>query len=361
MRTADGSARCRRTAALALVSLAVVLATNEAHARSPWCNDLPASLELWLEDVGCDTSSGRALLDTLHPLHDAGDPLAPLHRLPARAEASGALRLPHVSLHRREGPARAYRSDRELLLRMGVIAGISTALLLAVEPPHTARWRSTPSFDDDTRNALRAGSRGGRQTADIVSDLLLAGLGAQLLADWYLQRDVYPGLRSVYIDGSWLLLNEAATRAAKAGAGRQRPSVTACDLDSKHIEGCNDGRNDNASFYSGHASWSASLAGLVCARRQAFERPDEAGIRWGDVTWCGLAITASLATGVLRIVADRHHMSDVGAGWTAGFLTGFVLPRMFDYRAADGGPFSRFRLSPMQRQESWGLQYSIRF
>ena len=181
------------------------------------------------------------------------------------------------------------------------------------------------------------------------------------MADWYLQRDVYPGLRSVYVDGSWLMLNEIGTRAAKAGAGRQRPSVTACDLDSSHIEGCNDGRNDNASFYSGHASWSASLAGLVCARRQAFEHPDEAGIRWGDVTWCGLAVTASLATGLLRIVADRHHLTDVGTGWTAGLLTGFVLPRMFDYRAADGGPFSRFRLSPLQRESSWGLQYSIRF
>ena len=103
------------------------------------------------------------------------------------------------------------------------------------------------------------------------------------------------------------------------------------------------------------------MAGLLCARRQAFERPEETGIRWGDVAWCGLAVSASLATGILRIVSDRHHLSDVGAGWTAGLLTGYLLPRVFDYRAADGGPFSRFRLSPMQREDAWGLAASLEF
>ena len=39
----------------------------------------------------------------------------------------------------------------------------------------------------------------------------------------------------------------------------------------------------------------------------------------------------------------------------------YVLPRMFDYRSAEGGPFSRFRLSPMQRQDVWGLATTIEF
>jgi membrane-associated phospholipid phosphatase len=366
----QGGSFCRnRLAALALVWLLGVLTAHPAAARGPWCDDLPASLETLLEDVGCDTASslgpvelgqtGLARLAAEPHFRSFPDPLAPLLRLPAAAR--GAQPLPPVAAHYPEGAALIERGTRELLVRMGVLASVSTVLLLTVEPPRSARWTATPSLDDAARRGLRARSRGGRRAASLSSSLLLAGLGAQLMTDWWLQRDVYPAFRSVSVDTSWLMLNEIANRAAKTGAGRQRPYVGPCGSDPKYVDDCNDGRNDNASFYSGHASWSASLAGLVCARRQAVEHSDDVGVRWGDVAWCGLAVTASLATGLLRVVADRHHLSDVGAGWTAGFLTGFVLPRVFDYRSGAGGPFSRFRVTPLQREDSWGLAYSIEF
>lgn len=353
--------RRRRAAAIALVCLTAGLAVTPAHARSPWCDELPASLETSLEDMGCEAANSRSWLDARPPPGRAAAPLARLLQLPATTSAIGGLALPDISLQLRSGPALAERGGRELLLRIGVFASISTVLFLTVESPITARWTSTSSLDDAARDGLRDDTRSGRSAAKLGSDILLAGLGVQLMTDWYLQRQTYPALRSVAVDGSWLMLNEIATRAAKTAAGRQRPYVAECALDSGYSGSCNSGRSDNASFYSGHTSWSASMAGLLCARRQAFERPEETGIRWGDVAWCGLAVSASLATGILRIVADHHHLSDVGAGWTAGFLTGFVLPRVFDYRAADGGPFSRFRLSPMQREDAWGLAASLEF
>ena len=350
-----GSPRRTRVAGAVAILLGVGLWAGGAHARGAWCGELPLSLDAPETPALC---AGPAL-PARGAVLAAPAALSRLLRLPAtrsgRAHAVLASEAPLV-----DAPAMVTASPRWLWLRLGLFAGIAGALQF-VEAPRQARWTSTPGFDDDARSALRARSRSGRRAARIASDVLLGAVAGQLGADWVIQRERYPLLRTALVDGGWIAFSQIGMHASKAGAGRQRPYVNDCLLDSGYISECNSGRGDNESFYSGHTSWSATFAGLVCARADAFDPGEEAGIRWGAIAQCGLAVSASVATGLLRVVADRHHLSDVGVGWTAGFLAGYALPRTFDYRGARGGPFSRFELEPMRVGKAWGVRTALRF
>jgi membrane-associated phospholipid phosphatase len=44
------------------------------------------------------------------------------------------------------------------------------------------------------------------------------------------------------------------------------------------------------------------------------------------------SVTLSAATGVLRMIADRHYASDVIAGGLLGFGFGFGLPMLLHYQ-----------------------------
>ena len=117
----------------------------------------------------------------------------------------------------------------------------------------------------------------------------------------------------------------------------------------------------NASFFSGHASESATLAGLLCARH--LHRRERGRL---DLAICGAAVAASAATGVLRISADQHWATDVLVGWISGGIFGYVLPSLIDYRgepdSAAGRTLALLRhLEPMPRPATWGLRASFRF
>lgn len=348
-----GSSRRARVAGAVAILVGVGLWAGGAHARA-WCGGLPLSLDAPETPALC---AGLA-----SPSRDvalaAPASLARLLRLPAAPRGRAHAVLAEAPLP--DAPAMVAASPRWLWLRLGLFAGIAGALQF-VEAPREPRWTSTPGFDDDARSGLRAKSRSGRRAARIASDVLLGALGGQLGADWVLQRERYPLLRSALVDGSWIAFSQIGMHTAKVGAGRQRPYVEPCRLDPGYVSDCSSGRGDNESFYSGHTSWSSTLAGLICARADAFDPGEGAGIRWGAVAQCGFAVSASVAAGLLRVVADRHHLSDVGVGWTAGFVSGYLLPRTFDYRGARGGPFSRFELEPMRVGNAWGVRTALRF
>ncbi len=240
-------------------------------------------------------------------------------------------------------------------LTLALLVGATLAVEIAAEAPRDSRWTAVGSFDDDARDTLKAGSRSGRSDTKTASDVLLGLLPAALVGDWWLQRERYPIANSITTDMGWFLANEIATRTAKVSAGRERPYVEPCLTRSNYVSSCNDGRKDNESFYSGHASTTAVMAGLICARRLA---PRDR--RAADWAFCGGAATGAVATGLLRVAADRHYLTDVLAGWASGALFGYVLPRVFDYRD-DEGAFSRMALRPLRERGAWGVEYSFRF
>ena len=70
-------------------------------------------------------------------------------------------------------------------------------------------------------------------------------------------------------------------------------------------------------------------------------------------------MSASAATGILRMVADEHYATDVLAGWGAGALFGTALPLFFPGWSGMGtGDAS---VAPLAGPGVLGLQYTSRF
>jgi hypothetical protein len=238
------------------------------------------------------------------------------------------------------------------LLLAGAIAGVQ----FGVDPPRDPRWSARNSFDDGARKVFKGGDRSTRDGAATASDVLLGGLGGALLADWWWLRDEYGALRSLQVDSQWFMASYLTTRVAKVGAGRERPSVRPCEREADYISACGGGRDRNAGFFSGHASGAAVLAGTLCARHLNRSRT-------GLTDWlvCGGAAATAFTSGVLRMTAERHFMTDVLAGWAVGVVFGYLLPSHFDYGEGAGGPLSLSAISPVVGREYYGVRYGFRF
>ena len=188
-----------------------------------------------------------------------------------------------------------------------------------------SRWSSRNSFDTGIRDGLRLSSASQRKDADLISDLTLA-----------LSIGVLPSLtigvkfsRTQDCVETWDMFADAmesigltlfATELVKLVAGRDRPYARDCGASPPSDAKC--GSNDrHASFFSGHASLAAAGAGLTCSfavKRDAWGTSSTA-----RAAPCALGVAAALATGLLRISADRHWGSDVLAGFGIGALVGY--------------------------------------
>jgi membrane-associated phospholipid phosphatase len=237
-----------------------------------------------------------------------------------------------------------------------LLVGAFAATQFALDPPAHSRWTDRNSFDSGIRRPLRGESRDTRKAGALSSDVLLAGMGAALVADWWWLREEYGFLRSIQVDSRWLLANNVATGVAKVGAGRQRPYVQPCGRDADYVPACGNGRDGNTSFVSGHASNTATIAGLLCARH--LNRRDAGG---ADALICGGATAGALATGVLRIVSEDHFATDVIAGWAVGALFGYYLPGRFDYLGKPETALALRSFTPLVGRDFYGFQVGFRF
>jgi hypothetical protein len=250
---------------------------------------------------------------SLFSLADLGStdsaPLPPHLSLPADFGRPGPL-----ALDAERAPSQGSRGA--LVLRWlppVLLVGTLAALQLAVEPPEDPRWSSHNAFDDGIRRGLRADTRSGRKAAGRASDALFVALGAGLVADWYWLRDEYPIVDSLRIDSTWVLADAV--------------TVT-----------------------------SAAIAGILCARH--LHRRDR---RRTDAFVCASAASASLATGFLRIAADKHFATDVIAGWLSGALFGYVLPSRFNYTPGQEGALTWKAFSPLVEPGVVGVRYGFQF
>jgi membrane-associated phospholipid phosphatase len=243
-------------------------------------------------------------------------------------------------------------------------AAVLALLEFGVAPPQQARWVGRNGFDDGIRDALKAGSPSARNSAALASDALFGALGATLVADRAVHRDKYPFIKSLGNDLTWFFSDGIVTRAAKVSAGRQRPFVQSCNANPNYDTDCDAGRDRNASFFSGHGSSTATLAGLLCSRHR--------NLLSLDGLWCIGGIGGTAATGVLRIIADDHWATDVITGWSVGAVFGFILPTYvwpaLGAAEAPGQPASMASLtfhlravSPVVSDDMKGIGYEIRF
>lgn len=115
-------------------------------------------------------------------------------------------------------------------------------------------------------------------------------------------------------------LSGLTTSALFAVVGRARPSYAECQAGQADDPLCNTGTF--ADFPSGHAASAMTAAGLSCAHHLNVHLYGGAG----DAIACGASLAMGAGAGVVRMLGDRHYVSDVLVGGGIGFLYGYGLP-----------------------------------
>ena len=205
----------------------------------------------------------------------------------------------------------------------GIVLGAAGATYLTVEfvfkarlAPLHCRICEPTGFDIKASRALIWDNT---KAANVISTAIgyagapMYALGMLVAATY----DQHSGRR--WIDDSIPVLESAIAvglfhHVVKFTVGRQRPFV--------HYAGHAFDTDDNASLFSGHTGLAfavATSAGVIAHYRQYSTEP---------YIWSGGAILA-VATGYLRIAADRHWATDVLIGAGVGIGFGLLIPATF--------------------------------
>jgi membrane-associated phospholipid phosphatase len=245
----------------------------------------------------------------------------------------------------------------------GVLALGGLALEYGTVQADEPRWVGPLPGDGPIRDLFVGNERSTRQAADFASDL--AWMSAQFYPQVVDAFVVAYALDGANVDVAWQLswMNVEAmsvafllTRGSHRLFARERPLKHSCGSDAAYDELC-PFRGTAASFVSGHVSMAFTGAGLTCVHHRYLPLYGSAG---ADLAGCLGVTTLATATGVLRLIADRHYASDVVAGALIGFGVGYGLPWLLHYRhgarASEYGAQSA-ALEPATTVVSWSRQF----
>ena len=241
----------------------------------------------------------------------------------------------------------------------GAMAGLLFFGRDLYEGPKTSQWRRPILLDREARVWLAAGSIDGRQTANDISDYLMYGLMAYPFLDAALAAGVAHQSYDVAFQMTMISLHASLLQKLLSGltknlVRRQRPDEQRCSRGEPLSCGAH-----ARSFFSGHTGSAFTGAALVCAHHENLPLYGGEGM---DRAACGIALTAAATVGGLRVVADRHHLSDVVVGAAVGILAGYLVPNLINYDfgassdrgSADG---TQGTVAPMASQNLIGMQY----
>lgn len=192
--------------------------------------------------------------------------------------------------------------------------------------PEVGVWRGGIVADEPFRDLLRAETPEAAGIAGRVSDVMLvATIAYTTLADALLipliQDDPDLAWQASLAHSLAFGITLTAGGIVKRVTGRARPYERDCQSN-PNGPGCNS-RDIYESFYSLHTGLAATSAGVSCAlhlERNLF------GDAAADIGSCGGSIAAATLTGLLRVVSDRHYLSDVLIGGLLGFAVGYIVP-----------------------------------
>jgi PAP2 superfamily len=227
------------------------------------------------------------------------------------------------------------------------------------------RWSGPILFDEPVRRAFALRSRGGRDLANALSNpttLVLQALPATIDAlvvplffdDWNFDVAWQMTMLNALGLGTQGFLQRLAIRTS----ARERPDAEACRDDPEYSGHC--GRGATSTFYSGHTGGAFAGAGLMCAHH--LHLPLFGG-GVADALGCAIPLTSATATGVLRLMGDRHYVSDVLVGAGVGFAAGFALPIALHYgRGGHDGAITRHAtITPLAGADLGGMALTTVF
>jgi hypothetical protein len=223
--------------------------------------------------------------------------------------------------------------------------------------PSHATWNSPILFDSWARNVFRGRTAAVQSFASTSSDIMYkAGVLVPFVVDDYfaalsVHQNAEVAWQLAVIDLQSFGIAGLVSLAAEHSVGRARPYTLSCDangqvLDAKgHAMQTCGTSNDYRSFYSGHATSTATTAGLVCLHHQHLPL---FGGGFADLAPCLFMIAVSATAGVLRLAYDEHWASDVVVGWADGVLSGYILPSLLHFGFGSGRPVGEVRTGTLE-------------
>lgn len=211
-----------------------------------------------------------------------------------------------------------------------ILGAIGATVLLKY--PDDARWKGGILFDDAFRDALRARNAGARDAIRIASDVtLLTSIAQVAIIDSVLvpMLDRSPGVAAQLslINAQAFAVNILIATLLFKAVARERPLIPDCQRDTNFDPLCTTGAY--ASFPSSHTSNAFTAAGLTCVHHTYL--PIYGSKPW-DIGACVESLALATATGLFRIIGDRHHTTDVLIGAAIGFSIGYFYPWLWHYR-----------------------------
>jgi membrane-associated phospholipid phosphatase len=215
--------------------------------------------------------------------------------------------------------------DATVLVSGGVL-WLGSEILKTQLAPSECRWCTSNAVDDSVRSTLVWQNV---DAADKVSDVFAYGLAPSFAIGLSALASYHDGGSAARWATDALLIGEASVLAmdlnhvVKLAAGRERPFVHALPADRKPLTA--HPSDNNVSFFSSHTTWVFALAassGTVATMR---------GYRLAPAVWA-VGAPIALATGWLRIAADRHYFTDVAVGAVVGSALGVGIPLAFHGR-----------------------------
>jgi membrane-associated phospholipid phosphatase len=300
---------------------------TQGPAGSPGATAIPAR-------AAAPVSSGAAAApSTATPASSsaAADPSTAAVVPQPSAAALSAPPVPPEPLHRLAwDPAWPHFRPIGYVLTAASIAG-ALAVTFLIDYPDEPRWSGGILFDDAARRALRARSLSVRSAIRTASDITLAASLIQTaLVDGALLPllDHNPGLAAqlTLINAQAFSVNILVTTLLFKAVARARPLVADCERDPNFDPLCSSGAY--ASFPSSHTSMTFTAAGLTCVHHAYLPLY---GGPW-DLAACAESIAVATATGLFRVIGDRHYVTDVLFGAAIGFSIGYIYPWLFHYR-----------------------------
>ena len=215
----------------------------------------------------------------------------------------------------------------------GILGPLAIAEYFVVPEQTNVHWTGGILFDDAVRDGIRLRD----PTALKASWAFADGVGTMLvLLSVGLDSLIIPLARGS-TDVAWQLLTmdaEAFTLTSLIAVtaydtvGRGRPPYTDCANATGNVPGIECYGSLNASFPSGHIAEAFNSAGLSCAHH-LFQHTY--GNRAADVFACARDLSLATTEAVLRMMGDRHYLSDVIVGSLIGFGVGFGVPSLLHY------------------------------
>lgn len=204
------------------------------------------------------------------------------------------------------------------------ILSVGTLTIALAADSDEGFWVRENALDQAVHRGLHARTPRGRRVASILSDVTRGlVLTPAIFVDLGLAARSDPQL-AIRLGGASVLAFAASTflmTGAKYVFRRERPIGRRCEEESEDAD-CSSGTRYR-SFFSGHAAMAFTAASLTCTYHN---RMPLYGTRAADIAACTTAMGFATVTALLRIVAEKHHFSDVVVGAIVGFLSGFLLP-----------------------------------